>query len=99
MYVCPISDNLYGDIYVAGNFSCVATCSNGNLRDNSTQRCTTVCPSNPSYWADLPNFKCVYKCPANRYASNRTDRLCVSSCASYLTFADRAAQICVNICP
>jgi hypothetical protein len=79
----------------------VSTCSGGQLRDNSTQRCVALCPVNPSYWADLttPPCKCVYTCPLNYFASSQPNRICVSGCSTYLTFGDINARVCTNICP
>lgn len=77
----------------------MSTCYGTQLKDNSTQRCVSVCPSQPSYWADTVNHKCVYYCPPSYFASNRTDRLCVQYCSTYLTFGDVNSQICSNVCP
>lgn len=92
---CPIEQNLYGDPTTG---KCTASCDPLNhLQDNSTQRCTDVCPSNPDYYAE--GDICVRTCSDGLFASDDVDRLCVSDCAPYLTFADETTNRCVAVCP
>lgn len=71
VYVCPILNDLFGDTDTG---KCTDTCSNGQLRDNSTQRCVDTCPSDPDYYADNDNEICVRVCPDGLFASDATDR-------------------------
>lgn len=95
VFVCPIASDYYGDTAIVGNFSCVKDCSGGQLRDNSTQRCVTTCPDEPSYWADLDSWNCVYQCPLHYFASYQPDRLCVLNCSDYDTYGDLEARVCI----
>lgn len=49
VFVCPIEEGLYGDPFTG---RCTDTCDSSNaFKDNSTQRCTAICPSNPDYYS------------------------------------------------
>jgi hypothetical protein len=51
---------------------CQTSCNGSYLMDNSTWRCVTICPSNPSLFADWTTSTCVSYCPATYFADNST---------------------------
>lgn len=86
MYVCPISQGLYGDPTTG---KCTSTCDLLNpFKDNSTQRCVALCPSNPDYYAYSGDNTCVRVCPDGLFASDPITRICINSCQTWSTFAD-----------
>ena len=96
MLVCPISLGLYGDPTTG---RCTSSCNPANpYKDNSTQRCVAVCPSNPDSYAHIPSFTCVRVCPSGLYASDPVTRICTSTCQPWLTFRDDTTHRCIPSC-
>jgi hypothetical protein len=63
-----------------------------------------MCPSTPALFGDLDNFRCVSKCPRERYAFfNNTYRACVTTCpaasATVDLYGDNTTWSCVRVCP
>ncbi len=57
---CPLG--MFGDYSIPAFKKCVVDCPASWYADNSTWTCVTVCPTNPSYYADLDSQICVSKC-------------------------------------
>lgn len=67
MQTCPQTS--WADDYT---YVCVNNCDPlGNLhqyRDMNTQKCVSICSSNPDEYADKSTGNCVSKCPDGSYA-------------------------------
>ena len=67
--------------------------------DSSSWRCVLKCPSNPDWYADLPNNNCIPYCP-NTFFSDNSTRECVTTCnatVGYLAYTP--LRKCVLVCP
>ena len=60
-------------------------------------RCVLVCPTYPSYFANLTTQRCVKYCPNGTYADNMT-RKCVTTCPAG-SYAENSTWRCVSYCP
>lgn len=87
---CPLG--LWADTHLR---KCVSTCDATipEFRNNHTQMCVWQCGPNPDEYADSSSGDCVRTCPSGSYAYTG-DRICHSSCAPYLLFADNTTNRC-----
>ncbi len=93
---CP-----FGQYGVYKNLSakyCSIDCPLGWFKDNSTWTCVQVCPSTPSYYADIDSGECIDACREEldlfAYDFNRT---CLSQCPAS-EFADNYTRRCLLKC-
>lgn len=75
----PYCNDSYAD---DSNRLCVSQCLSNTYpnADNSTNRCVSVCPNSPDFFADA--HVCVYYCTTANYYADPEGRVCRARCTN-----------------